>query len=220
MIAAISLEETVHNIEDKMTAAVVLRQRLFAGALASSLLTGTGLNVVGVGCDGNDAIFLSRVHRPRVLVLDANLSGPPRALVMDSIALYAPATRILEISSDPAPASRSSLSKQVWDVRGYQEELDELVLAVESVAKSSKRSSIHVSTGPQPLHVRSSVLTGRETEVLTQLAEGLTNIEIGVALHISAGTVKRHLANIYSKLGVNSRVEALRQASALGVVRL
>lgn len=55
-------------------------------------------------------------------------------------------------------------------------------------------------------------LTAREREVLVLLAQGLSNLEISVELSISMATVKYHLTNIFSKLGVNNRVEAVTTA--------
>lgn len=61
-----------------------------------------------------------------------------------------------------------------------------------------------------------SLLTGREMEVLRALAKGLTFIEIGVLYEISPHTVARHVKNIYKKLAVHSRGEAVYEATALG----
>lgn len=52
-------------------------------------------------------------------------------------------------------------------------------------------------------------LTPRETAIMALVARGLLNKEIGRALGISTLTVKRHLANVYDKLGVNNRTEAV-----------
>ena len=60
-------------------------------------------------------------------------------------------------------------------------------------------------------------LTARETEVLELLADGLTNREIAARLFISQKTVGAHMAHIYGKLGVHSRVEAAGRARQLGV---
>jgi DNA-binding NarL/FixJ family response regulator len=57
-----------------------------------------------------------------------------------------------------------------------------------------------------------SVLSGRELEILLLAARGLSNGQIASSLHLSEGTVKRHLANIYLKMGVSSRGEASREA--------
>jgi LuxR family maltose regulon positive regulatory protein len=61
-------------------------------------------------------------------------------------------------------------------------------------------------------------LTRRESEVLLHLAERRTNQEIAEGLTISILTVKKHTGNIYQKLGVNSRAEAVEKAKALGIL--
>ena len=61
-------------------------------------------------------------------------------------------------------------------------------------------------------------LTERELEVLQLLAEELSNAEIGQRLFISLPTVKSHTRNIYGKLGVHSRKQAVAQARALGIL--
>jgi DNA-binding NarL/FixJ family response regulator len=57
-----------------------------------------------------------------------------------------------------------------------------------------------------------SVLSARELEILLLAARGLSNHRIASSLHIAEGTVKRHLANVYQKMGVGSRGEASREA--------
>ena len=69
-----------------------------------------------------------------------------------------------------------------------------------------------------PLSLRREPLTDRETEVLTLLATGMSNAEIGAELFISVNTVKSHLKNVYGKLGVDNRTRALSTALELGVV--
>jgi DNA-binding NarL/FixJ family response regulator len=55
-------------------------------------------------------------------------------------------------------------------------------------------------------------LSGRELEILLLAARGMSNRQIAVSLHLSEATVKRHLANIYPRIGVSSRGEAVRKA--------
>ncbi|MET8795440.1 response regulator transcription factor [Nocardia sp. NPDC004568] len=62
-------------------------------------------------------------------------------------------------------------------------------------------------------------LTRRETEVLTLVAAGLSNRAIGADLRLTEGTVKSHLARIYTKLGVESRTAAVAAATDAGLIR-
>ncbi|WCN83936.1 response regulator [Micromonospora sp. LH3U1] len=64
-----------------------------------------------------------------------------------------------------------------------------------------------------------TALTGREIEVLTLVADGLSNQAIGSRLHLTEGTVKSHLVRIYTKLGVESRTAAVATATQLGLIR-
>ena len=62
-------------------------------------------------------------------------------------------------------------------------------------------------------------LTRRETEVLALVADGLSNQAVGARLHLTEGTVKSHLARIYTKLEVDSRTAAVATATELGLIR-
>lgn len=69
------------------------------------------------------------------------------------------------------------------------------------------------------LRVPGTTLTKRETEVLTLVADGLSNQAIGRRLYLTEGTIKSHLARIYTKLGVDSRTAAIASATQLGLIR-
>ena len=61
-------------------------------------------------------------------------------------------------------------------------------------------------------------MSKRELEVMQLIAAGDSNAEIARALHISVGTVKNHAKNIYSKLNVHSRAQAIARARELGLI--
>lgn len=66
---------------------------------------------------------------------------------------------------------------------------------------------------PQP-----GLLTPREVEVLTLIAEGESNRKIARDLHLAEATVKRHLATNYTKTGASSRIDAVNKARRLGIL--
>lgn len=74
------------------------------------------------------------------------------------------------------------------------------------VLAQSYHSAVNMTSDAPGRNGVASLLTTREFEVATMAAQGARNEEIAEALHISAGTVKTHLRNIYSKLGVDSRI--------------
>src|SRR5947209_1671371 len=87
------------------------------------------------------------------------------------------------------------------------------------LAAFQQESKAHIAAGestetyqlPEPL-------SQRELEVLQLLARGESNQEIGQELVITIDTVKRHVSHIFSKLGVQNRVQAVRQARELGLL--
>jgi LuxR family maltose regulon positive regulatory protein len=83
-------------------------------------------------------------------------------------------------------------------------------------------SDISIDVAPAPIGLRRvgvEALSKRELQVLGLLAARLNNSEIADRLHISTVTVKRHVANIYQKLGVHGRREAVAKAEGLGMLK-
>lgn len=95
-------------------------------------------------------------------------------------------------------------------VEGMNEYINELLMAFGNKEKTHP-SSFHLQPLIEPL-------SDREIEVLQHIAEGLSNKEIARELIISPGTVKKHLNNIYTKLNVHSRTQALARAKELQVM--
>jgi predicted ATPase/DNA-binding CsgD family transcriptional regulator len=103
-----------------------------------------------------------------------------------------------------------------WE-RGTKLDLNTLV--AELLAEFSQPMQVPVAISPtipdQPLD---EPLSGRELEVLRLIADGLSNAEIAHKLYLSVGTVKVHTRNIYGKLGVSSRTQAIGQAQKLSLL--
>jgi DNA-binding NarL/FixJ family response regulator len=94
--------------------------------------------------------------------------------------------------------------------------MEELHTAVHTAANSPVGPDEDVVIVAPPKAFRDSAetdgLSERELEVLLMVARGMSNQQIAVSLHLSEATIKRHLANIYPRIGVSSRGEAVRKA--------
>ena len=95
----------------------------------------------------------------------------------------------------------------------------ELVAAVRAGARADSPTAAAVSTRLNASRDAGDRLTAREAEVLTLVAEGRSNRDIGRALFLSEATVKSHLVHIFTKLGVGSRTAAVARARELGAIR-
>jgi DNA-binding NarL/FixJ family response regulator len=99
----------------------------------------------------------------------------------------------------------------------------ELLAAVHAVTRSpdnivlsvSRRTLGQLEHEPEPAPSR---LSPRELDVLRGVARALSNAQLAAELFITESTVKRHLTNIYAKLGASSRVDALLKARAAGLI--
>jgi LuxR family maltose regulon positive regulatory protein len=107
-----------------------------------------------------------------------------------------------------------------------QKDISDFRIEDKPMVDRSQRPPVGISTEGAPPAARKAsevenlveLLSKRELEILSLMAQGLTNIEIAQRVFISAQTVKVHTRNIYGKLGVNSRRQAVSKARALGLL--
>ena len=95
----------------------------------------------------------------------------------------------------------------------------DLIAAVRASAIGESALAPGVSSRHDASRTSNERLTAREAEVLSLVAEGRTNRDIGRALFLSEATVKSHLVHIFTKLGVGSRTAAVARARELGAIR-
>jgi two-component system, NarL family, response regulator LiaR len=180
------------------------------------------LEVVGEATDGAEALHLARELRPDVVVMDLLMPGMNGIEATSAIRRELPGTEVLALTSVLEDAS------VVGAVRagaiGYllkDTQADALCQAIKAAAagqvqltpKAAARLMQAVSAPESP-----EALTERETGVLRLLAQGQSNKQIARSLHIAEKTVKTHVSNILSKLGVQSRTQATLYAVRIGLV--
>lgn len=199
---------------------------LMRDGLREMLGTDPGFTVVGEASSGTEAAALITTLRPDVVLLDVEMPGPGPSEVIRHVARTAPKTQVLVLTMHDDPDMVRELLET--GAAGYllkTIQREELIAAVHSVVRRASDSVVLVVSRQtverldrQRSRPRQVQLTTRELEVLRLVAEALSNAQVAARLFITEATVKRHLTNIYAKLDAVSRVDALRKATAAGLI--
>jgi len=188
------------------------------------------LRVVGEIALGSEVETLTSHWQPDVLVLDVNMPGLDPVAATRRLKEQVPTLRILVLTAYDDDAYVTGLLAA--GAMGYllkEEALETLVAAIRAVARGeswlsqriagrlARRAVAWVEGAEADEYIRSEPLTPREREVLRLLALGLSNDEIAGRLVISRRTVQNHVSNVYGKLGLASRAEAVLYAIRHGI---
>lgn len=209
---------------------VVDDQQLMREGLTSLLQVQDGIEIVGSAAHGQEAIELALRLQPDVVLLDVRMPVMDGVQAAQILHRELPHCKILMLTTfDDEDYVRQALSvgasgyllkdipardlaQAVHAVRRGIYQLDQTVMQrIISAQAAPLRVSTSPSAGasaPSPALPLQTELTGREREVLRLIARGATNREIAEALVISEGTVKNHISNILSRLGLRDRTQA------------
>jgi DNA-binding NarL/FixJ family response regulator len=158
------------------------------------------------------AVAAVEEERPEIVVIE--IDGTPRRLAIGAwIARSFPATKVVALADEEDPDVADSCVRMGFS--GYVTKFlstAQFIRSIETIAEGNL-----VVPRPPPRNARDLSdglgLTPREREVLTLLTRGASGTQIAAALDVSEHTVRTHMQNLFSKLGVRSRV----QAAAIGV---
>lgn len=182
----------------------------------------SGWQVVAEAGNVPDARRYVRAQHPDVLVLDLNMPGDSSLSAIPAIREEAPATHIVVLTMEDAPAYAREALQAGATAYVLKEAADaELVLAVRTVASGgtylnpalgARMAAEPAASGPP------DDLTERELEILRLIALGHTNAEIAGRLFLSVRTVESHRAHIQQKTRLDTRAELVRYALDHGLV--
>jgi DNA-binding NarL/FixJ family response regulator len=204
-------------------------QTLVRQGIRSLLELSDDIRIVGEAADGAQALELIPQTKPDVVLLDMRMPGMSGLDVLTALAARGevPPTIILTTFDD----DQLVLAGLKAGARGYllkDVSLEQLVDAVKAVASGGSLVQPVVTqrllAGLERMQNdftsldRPDPLTERETEILRLMAGGYSNKEIANSLGVAEGTVKNHVSNILSKLGVRDRTRAVLKAFEIGIV--
>ena len=191
-----------------------------------------GLQVVGEAADGAETLELCRELQPDVLVLDLIMPVVDGQEVIRRLKDERSPIRILVLTASEDQSSIFNCFR--LGVAGYMAKsgsADDIADAIEAVASGVTVFSpehqrlayarlAELAQKARTAARAASELTKREREVLDLIGEGWSTREMASRLGVSDRTVETHIASLYQKLGVRTRIQALYRAANLGLVKL
>jgi DNA-binding NarL/FixJ family response regulator len=187
--------------------------------LGAMIARQSDMAVVAEATNGSEAVEMWRAHRPDVALIDLRMPMLDGVGVITEIRRTDPGAHVIILTTydteeDIYQGIRAGARGYLLKDARRNDVLDairrvhagETLLAADVTAKLAHR-------------VTDESLTDREREVLTLVAEGRSNREIGSEIHIEESTVKTHLKSIFAKLHAESRTEAVTVATRRGLLR-
>jgi DNA-binding NarL/FixJ family response regulator len=209
--------------------AVVDDQRLFARGLSGLLDMLPDVRVVGVAYDGEEAIDLCRREEPDVVLMDISMPKMNGISATRGIKDLLPQTAVIILTGHEEDDHVFEGIKA--GAQGYllkDSEPEDLARAIQTVhagntiiAPDLAQKMLNTFSGGRPggsAHLAPPPLTERELEVIRALAHGLSDRQIASTLGISEKTVRNHTSNIYRKLHIFDRTQAVIYAVREGVI--
>ncbi|MGD8466093.1 MAG: response regulator transcription factor [Anaerolineae bacterium] len=192
--------------------------------LQTVLEVASDLEPVGAAADGAEAVRLVGELSPDVVLMDLRMPGVDGIAAIRQIKERYPAVEIVILTTYDDDAYivrglRAGARGYLLKDTGRQALFDAIRAAArgESLLPSAVVDKV-VARLAEPRPAAGGDLSQREQEVLAWLADGASNREIALHLHITERTVKAHVTGIFNKLGVNSRAEAVAVALRQGLL--
>jgi DNA-binding NarL/FixJ family response regulator len=179
------------------------------------------LTVVGEASSGGEAVTMAAALGPDVVLMDLRMPGLDGVGATERIVAAHPDTKVVVLTTYESDAD--ILRAVEAGAAGYllkDSSRAELAGAIRAATRGETVLAPSVATRlvRQVRNPLPHSLSAREIEVLGLVAKGLTNGDIGRALHISEATVKTHLLRVFSKLDVSDRTAAVTTAMARGLL--
>jgi two-component system nitrate/nitrite response regulator NarL len=207
----------VHPI-DKIRLVIVDDHSIFREGLLSVLSTEPDIEIVGQGASAEDAVRLARELLPDIIFLDISMPGGGLNAAQEIVENY-PVVKIIILTGSEEESHVMTALKtgaRAYVLKGVAaRELVNILHTVQSgevyvtpTLAANLLSEMTAASRPESSQTAFEKLTEREHEILSLIAAGTSNKEIGLQLHLTEKTVKHYVTNIFQKLQVHNRVQA------------
>jgi len=190
---------------------------MFREGLARILASYGGMEVVAEVRNDGEALKLAHELSPDVVIMQVQMPFERAKQTLKAMRSFPEPPKVVIVTMFESPRyvrGLSGVGASAYLLKSSSSE--HLVAAVRAAALDPASENAVVGMPRQMLEGTQegaqSVLSARELEILILAARGLSNHQIASSLYLSEGTVKRHLANVYQKMGVATRGEASREA--------
>jgi two-component system nitrate/nitrite response regulator NarL len=176
------------------------------------------IEVVAEVGDGRSALTAIREHRPAVALLDYRMPELDGLAVVAAVVRDSLPTHVLLLSATEDPATvYEALAAGAAGYLTKESDRDEIIAAVMKCARGEGYVPTTIASGlANEVRHRSrgeaTLLSPREAEIITLIADGLSVPDIAAKLHLAPTTVRTHVQNLYGKLGVSDRAAAVAEA--------
>jgi len=190
---------------------------MFREGLARILASFGGMEVIAEVPNDDKALKMARELSPDVGIMQVQMPFESALQTLQAMRTFPDPPKVVIVTMFESPRYLRGLTGVGASAYLVKTSSSEHLIATVRAAALDPASENAVVGMPQEMLEGTqegveSVLSARELEILLLAARGLSNHQIATSLHLSEGTVKRHLANIYPKMGVSSRGEAAREA--------
>jgi DNA-binding NarL/FixJ family response regulator len=191
--------------------------RMFRQGLAGILAAYGAMEVVAQVPNDAEALRLARELEPDVVVMQVQTPFERSRETLEAMRAFPDPPRVVIVTMLENPRHvRAFAGAKANAYLLKSDSAEHLIATVRAAVLDPEGADAVVGMPPSMLERAEggpkSVLSARELEVLLLSARGLSNQQIASALHLAVGTVKRHMANVYQKMGVRSRGEAAKEA--------
>ncbi|MEV7288775.1 response regulator transcription factor [Streptomyces sp. NPDC093252] len=216
-----------HPVTDPLTVLIADDQPLVRTGLSLILRAAPDIEVVGEAGNGEEAVEAAHKLRPAVVLMDIRMPVLDGVSATERLVAELPGIHVLALSTfDMDEYVIRALRAGASGFLPKDVSPEELAAALRTVRSGEAVVAPRLLTrliatfvsAPQ-LTADLTGLTARETEILRLIASGLDNTEIATTLAIGVQTVKNHVTNVFAKLGVRDRAQAVIVAYESGLVR-